>query len=354
MKIGILTWYFGNNYGARAHTFALRNVVVEMGYECEFINYIPHKGFIINILSNLNAGNPLKHPIRTFRCFIRCLKFKSALKLNPHGKRVKNGVEVDAIGYDAIIIGSDAVLNIHHPQFETIYYGDGIKKTPFFTYAPSCEYMKASEIIDDNLSKSISYAIALSARDEITKNVLARMTRKEVKKVLDPAFLYDFAEIEQPLKEDKYLLVYSFSDWNDYSQAIRKYADEKNLKIISIGRYCSWADKSYDAISFYKWLGSFKHAEVVFTDSFHGAVFSVKNRKQMIPVARSDKRYKIQDLMNNIGVSEFNFYAGEPVTDYLEINKINYDRAAEIIEKEVCDSLLFLQESLCSAEKGYK
>ena len=39
MKIGILTWYFGINYGARAHSLALYQTVRNLGYDCEFIQY---------------------------------------------------------------------------------------------------------------------------------------------------------------------------------------------------------------------------------------------------------------------------------------------------------------------------
>ena len=351
MKIGILTWFFGNNYGARAHTYALRNVICKLGYECEFVNFIPKKGFLINILTNINAGNPVKHPIRTFRCLIRCVKFSIDKKLNPFGKKVFDGKELDLLGYDAIVIGSDAVLNIHHPQFETIYYGDGIEKTPFITYAPSSEYMKEGEMPDSHLENHISNAYALSARDNITKSILEKMTGRDVKKVLDPAFLYDFSDISKRIKEDHYLLIYSFSDWNQYSEMIKQYAKSNNLKIVSVGRYCSWANKSYDVISFKQWIGSFENADVVFTDSFHGVVFSVKNHKQMIVTARKDKEYKIRDLMDTLSIDNFQFFKGESVNEYLAKNRINYNFVSVSLEKMIKESLDYLKKSLYGACK---
>lgn len=98
---------------------------------------------------------------------------------------------------------------------------------------------------------------------------------------MDPTFLYDYKEYEHSLPVDKYILVYSFSEWKNYGAKVREYAKEHDLKIVSIGRKICWADKSYDIIGLEEWLGAFASAELVITDSFHGTVFALKNKKSL-------------------------------------------------------------------------
>lgn len=43
MKVGILTWYRGANYGARAQSYALQQILKGMGYEVYMIDYRPKK-----------------------------------------------------------------------------------------------------------------------------------------------------------------------------------------------------------------------------------------------------------------------------------------------------------------------
>lgn len=64
MKIGILTWYFGINYGARAHSLALYQTVRNLGYDCEFIQYTSSntikKSFIHVQLLNIDINIQFK------------------------------------------------------------------------------------------------------------------------------------------------------------------------------------------------------------------------------------------------------------------------------------------------------
>ena len=350
MKIAILTWFFGNNYGARAHTYALRNTIEQMGHTCEFINFVPKDAWKINLLTNINCTQPRLHPYLVAKCLLRCARFWYAKRLNVHGKKVNSAAELDDLHYDAVVLGSDAILNIHHPLFDGIYYGYGIKRTPYFFYAPSCEYMSSDNPKTRIYEESVKKAVMRSARDNHTKIIMDSLSGEENRLVLDPTLLWDFRDISKPLPEDKYLLVYSFSDWAEYSEPIRKYAQENGMRIISVGRYCSWADKTYDAASFQQWLGAFEKAAVVFTDSYHGTIFAVKNKKPLIITARDDKQYKINDFLSQLNLEDLPFYDGEDVEKYLSKASIDYAQVAARLETEVSKSKQYLHDVLQQIE----
>ena len=81
------------------------------------------------------------------------------------------------------------------------------------------------------------------------------------------------------------------------------------------------------------------------TDSFHGTIFSIKNRKQIILCGRKDKRAKIDSLLNQIGIL-VEVYEGENVDQYLTKNKIDYTEKQPVIDREIEKSLNYLIDAL--------
>ncbi len=346
MKIGLLTWFFAGNYGAIAHTYALRETLLELGCECEFINFVPKNSFSVLFHSNANCGDARRHPVLLFRCLLRCLRFIKSTRRNTHGRKVKNGFDVDKLQYDLVVLGSDAIFNTHHPLFNPIYYGVGIKETPLMTYAPSCEFMSVDELLDDSYCESIKKTVGLSARDRLTKIIIDKSTGRKAQLVLDPTLLYEFRKHTNSLLKGKYILIYTFSPWDEYSISIRDYARKNHRKIVSVGRFCRWADISFDAASFDQWLTLFEHTDLVLTDSFHGTIFAIKNTKKLVVLSRSDKANKIRDFLDTCGLYSFKFYNGENLETYLETNIIPYRMVNDRIGKAREESVNYLKKNI--------
>lgn len=89
------------------------------------------------------------------------------------------------------------------------------------------------------------------------------------------------------------MLVYAFSSWDEYCLPIIKYAKEHKLKILCLGQELKWADKSVENATFEEWITAFRHADCVVTDSFHGTVFSLKNKNKLFSVEEMIKKQKL-------------------------------------------------------------
>lgn len=347
MKIGILTWYYGNNYGAKAHSFALQEVLKEMGHEVLMIRYSTKRSDKKNILMNLNTPNIKFHPCILAQCLNRCRKFDQWTKEHYSvSQRVFSGGEIDRLGCDAIIIGSDEVFNYRHPFFSELYYGVGIE-TPAITYAVSSGQASEEERFDKTVIASLEKIRSLSVRDYHTKKLLENNVSKDVSVVLDPTLLYDFQIEKKPAGGDigDYLLIYSFDPWDSHQKVISDYAASHHLKTVSVGRNSTWADVSFTDASVQEWLWLFKHASCVFTDSYHGSIFSIKNRKQFIVVSRHDKINKIEDLFTQLGIEKTFYREGMSLEEYLRAS-IDYDCVYKTIEAEKAKSLEYLKASL--------
>lgn len=345
MRIGILTWFSAYNYGARAQAHALLHVLCEMGYQCEFINFEP-KGFKkYSRKGNLNCWYPYRRWIKALRCYIRCYKYEKDLRNVPCSKKVEDAAQIDDLGYDLLVIGSDSILNMNHEMFHPVYYGVGIKRTPYIFYAPSCESMMESELLSPLLKEGIYNAKAISVRDSNSKKIIEKNTGICAEVLLDPTFLYEYTA-EKQFKYRDYILLYSFSNWGRYSGEIRRYAKENKLKIISLGRYCPWADISLDMCSVRQWIQAYNEAQIVVTDSFHGTVFAIKNRKQLVVLARDDKKTKIREMLKTCGVLHNTFYEGGNLQQYLKENRINYNEVYQVLDVLKKDSLNYLKTNI--------
>lgn len=345
MRVGILTWYYAANYGAKAHSLGLQKKVIELGHECELIDYKPKGMKVLNYKMSMGREYSGGNILNSIRGFQRCRKFIRGNSRYITSKTVHSAKEIDQLGYDLIILGSDEVFNLEHPLFDPIYYGVGLK-TVCMTYAPSSGQCNEDMDITDEMKKSLMRMVSISARDMHTKSLIQHNVKKNVDLVVDPTFLYDYKEYEHSLPVDKYILVYSFSEWKNYGAKVREYAKEYDLKIVSIGRKICWADKSYDIIGLEEWLGAFASAELVITDSFHGTVFALKNKKEFVIMGREDKLNKINDLMELFELNRKFYFGKESIDSYLS-EKLDYSAIEEKIKELSDESVQYLKEAFC-------
>ena len=347
MKVGILTWFFAYNYGARAHSYALQKILEKKGYDGELIDYRPANNFKIQLRSTINFENPLLHPIMVSKGAEKIINFEKDLKIYKRSQRVKEASLIDSMNYDVIIVGSDEILNYVHPLHDPIYFGVGLIKTKHFFYAPSCGQANVSVLNDEKRRNALKDFCAFSARDRHTKELLDMNTGCNAKIVLDPTLLYDFTDIKDlNWNENNYILVYSFENLENYKEAISTYAKIHQLKIVCIGSDSSFADISYPSATFETWIEAFRHASLVVTDSFHGTVFAIKNKVRFVICSRPDKINKIKDLFEILDI-EIPFYDNKLSFDeYLEKVTFDYEKVHLKIQEQAIESIKFITETL--------
>lgn len=342
-RIGIMTWYYGANYGALAQSIALYNAIKNQGYDCVFINYKPK-----NYLKTLRYANLPKrrelYKLNRVINGIKKIKNLSTTKYFSVTSKVKSADDINSLGLDKIVFGSDAIFNIKHAMCDPLFYGVGIT-SPKVTYSPSCEYLDPEYNLPDEYKHSLCEMDNISVRDVNTYNLVERNTGIKPQITLDPTFLYDFSGIGESVCKDKYMLMYSFSAWNEYSQEVTAYAKRNNLKIVCLGQKVNWADISIENATFEQWVEAFRKANIVMTDSFHGTIFSLKNNKQIILCGRNDKLSKINSLLAQLGAS-IEIYNGRMIEDYLSHNIIDYDKTNGLMASEVDRSLNYLVNAL--------
>ena len=357
MKIGIITFHHTTNYGATLQAYALSRALELWGNTVEIIDYRP-KGAVSfyarQLLPIRNKrlewnGDFYKHIAKAFRM----RKFlHSALNLSQLKCYSQSGLSeiFKTSNYDAVITGSDQVwcLDTRFRQFDPSYFlnffraSDGCLKV---SYAPSVGETKSFREKRDTIRSLLKEFDYVSVRDRHSASVIQKECGIASRKVLDPTFLVNYDDVLTPPRiENKYLLVYNHKKLgNVQKEAIQHIAKTKTLKVISIGDVWDIADHNFVSVSPKEWIGYFKYATYVFTNTFHGTIFSLLFRKDFTVYLEQGKRNKIFDLLSPLNLED------RIITDFTECSQINssaveYDPVYKRLNPQIDDSKDFLAQ----------
>lgn len=376
-KIGILTFHYSNNYGGVLQAEALYKTIVSLGYQAEIINYIPTSYKPQNILRNLGKRRilyELKTPLNFFKKIRIMNKYNKNITHKFNEYRQKNmklskQVNEDSLysilnNYSKIIVGSDQVWN---PSQRTspIYFLDFKDKYSGYKYSYAAD--STISTIDKNdkerIENSLSEFKSISVRNEHSKDFVEALLNKTPLIVSDPTLLYDFGSKKDnsvdTLENIKtsYILVYTLGEEivGTNFEAIRmiknKYPNYKVYSIKSTSRSFDLdtvSDKVFYDLDPSEWINLIKNASFMFTDSFHGVLFSLKYQIPFLSYYTEElrasrfidlsKRYKIDTFIVQ-NVSEIGKKKSIEFTP--DFNDIH-----EIIDKQNALSIDFLKDNL--------
>lgn len=292
MKIGILTFHYAYNFGAVWQCYGLQQTLNRLGYnEVEILNVVPHKWhwFLMGIplkISFQNIGKGLQKFMHWRECKEQFDIFRSKyIKCSPPFSMSEIGCFTQK--YDVIIVGSDQVWALSQRK-DFLYF---LNWNPTFrgkriAYAPCC----ATDIIDEKyvtvLQKALDNFDYLSARNICTQKFVYNLINKKVPLVPDPTILANYKSfIKKANNEKPYILNFVLGQdiLGGNSKAIQILQTlHPECKVISVVVPKSnpiipiLGDEIRYNVSPIEWLNLIAHAKLVYTDSFHCTIFSMK------------------------------------------------------------------------------
>lgn len=303
-----LDGYF--NYGNVLQRYALCHILDKFGGTVDSIWCQPE----VTIFSHLlNKYSWMEHD-RSFKLAIKLLlNWKGITSTMLHGynaweasrvaliksfleKHVSIKYNVDfsniADSYDYFIVGSDQVWNPYFADFEKMFIKFA-PKSKSISYAASISCPRIPNQYRESFIDGINHMMALSVREQAGAELIKKMTGREAEVLVDPTMLVSAGEwrsiSRKPMyinDKEKLLVTYFLGDRPD--ELISRLAKEYNLKIINI-----LDKKIFDhyVISPEEWLWLMDHAKLVYTDSFHGTVFSILFNTPFVVSNRRDIGY---------------------------------------------------------------
>lgn len=361
MKIGLLTFHSAHNYGAVLQAYATQEIIKELGYKIEVIQYNPdylikqrifplskHTPFVIKL--KVIAEGLLTFASRLSRKNKFEKFIKNRLQLSPkkyHSLPFKKNED-----YDYYIMGSDQIWNIMLTKgFDNIYLGNfstklGAKK---IAYAASMSHYNLTSLQKKEFSNFLKNFSKISVREKELEELLSSEYNTQSTVVLDPTFLINSEKWSKiavkPNVSRKYVLLYSIDLRDDAFRIAKRIANEIDAELIELTMSVTrkvFANK-YQTVSPEDFVGLFKHAEFVVTSSFHGTAFSVIFNKPFYSIANgSDKDSRQKTILENLGLIE-RFISRDSSPN---VKELDYTLPNTYLEKMRESSVEFLKENL--------
>ncbi|MEG1988020.1 MAG: polysaccharide pyruvyl transferase family protein [Oscillibacter sp.] len=364
MKTGLVTFYHIHHYGAFLQAYATERAVESLGSACEIVDYYVNQN---NALFRKPTGlgsaaadahtalhyGPLKTRQERFEEFAR-----TRLVISPrHYEKFSEMGEAGA-DYDVILSGSDQIWNpkiFPDGQFDPVFFGAFADKRKI-AYAPSFGIPHIPESLEGKLREYLAAFSHLSVRERQGQRIVREVTGAEVPVVLDPTLLLsrqDWSAIaaDTPRPAGGYILCYCISKPGALEPYIRRLAEETGLPVVQLcgvrQRVHPKAQCVLDAGPA-EFLGWFRGASYVCTNSFHGTVFAAQFGKPFFTAVApaemaAPEQSRTFSLLTTLGLTERIIGKG----DTADLGDgIDYDAVERRLTEARRDSLTYLQDAL--------
>lgn len=343
MKIGVMTFFRVNNFGAVLQAWALQKVLMKEGYLVETIDYEctylekPYR------LRNIKERGILSYCMSLFGYLTRVprkKKFNEFIRGNLQLSETyySSNIEKANDNYDFFIAGSDQIWNISATNCDVAYFlnfvTDSRKKG---TYAASFGKDTFDKKIKQTVEKYLLDFRYLYVRENSARQMLDSLTKRNSDVVLDPTMLLDREAYEQlfvPIKQDrKYVLVYQQNITKSAIECASRIAKKNKLEVICIpfpiGKIVLAKCKTNYSPG--EWLWLIDNAECVVTDSFHGMVFSIIFNKSFylaVPQVGKTISGRMTELLGMLSLED------RIISETMNEDEIDYGRINTLIEKK--------------------
>ena len=313
MKIGLITYHFPLNYGAVLQAWALCQVLVSLGHDVKIINYQPESHIKRYNWSWKRLGVNGQN-VRYLRLSKKFSEFRDTHLKTTKLYRTSDELKADPPNVEAFICGSDQIWNQATFGENTPYFLDFAPRSAYrISYAPSFGKSQIDEHYKPKLTQLLDNITSISVREKSGCNIIKELCGRESTCVLDPTLLLnDYSKIiSQVPYSGKYILVKGMQHTPLFDKIISYTSNKTGLPVVYLYsmsvKFWKYLNKTRVYPDPSRYLGYFKNAEYVITDSFHGTAFSLIFGRRFIPISLStdpEKNTSVRmiDLLDSIGL----------------------------------------------------
>ena len=379
MKVGILTLPQNTNYGGLIQAYALQTVLKRMGHEAwivkrEYGDYSFFK-FYYTVAKELINKYILKKPLfvvlskREKKRIEAVRMFYVQEFINKHIQPCTEACNSSAklkagmvkYHFDAYIVGSDQVWRRWYAtdSLYDFFLGFVGKNEPArrISYAASfgVDHWEFSEEQTETCSRLIRLFDAVSVREQSGIQLCKKHLGVNATQELDPTLLLDQSDYEnliadQP-KEERQLLTYILDDTEDKKRVVCELASFFRYEVFSVNNpketdgSAALDDRKAYAVE--RWLGGFRDAQFVITDSFHACIFSVLFKKPFLVYANANRGLtRFNSLLTLLGLEDRIIFSSNDITGEKLEKDIDWNPVYDRLEREKAKSYAFLKQAL--------
>lgn len=375
MRFGLLTIHAAVNFGSALQAAAFLNYMQKLCPEdsVELIDYRPavimdpysvhpgkNWGSAKQITRYLLSWRERKERNRVFERF-----FEKYFVLSDAVYREEEELEKDSCRWDAVLLGSDQIWNPQIVGYGKAFFLSFCRDVFRASFAGSFGTTNIPETYRKELISELKNFEMVSVREPSAKTLLKEMEdygEKEIAVVSDPVFLLseeEWTEIEKRPKQipKEYIAVYTVQRNSALENLVKKIGERYHLPVIDLGLrtrksdYLGQHSASYGPEEFVYLI---HHAQLVFTNSFHGTAFGTIFRKKCISMLHKERGTRLKELAELSGRTVYIVPEQITVNELQTILSKEIDNDYSKLDKRIAQSKEFLTEAVRRAHETYR
>jgi SepF-like predicted cell division protein (DUF552 family) len=247
-----------------------------------------------------------------------------------------------------------------------IYFCKTISKKRRIAYAPSFGVESIPDRVKDKYKELLGEINFLSVRESSGARIIKELIDRDSPVVVDPTLLLSEDDWSQLIgnelndyslyKERKYVVCYFLGEHKKDIKKINDYYMQKNIVVLNISQH--YNKKYSNVIDIYPGIEEFlyliKNSLAVFTDSYHGTMFSVVYNRDFYSFKRNDTTVnlntRIESFLTIINHQER--FINHLTEKHLLNIGLNYEHINRLICEWKTKSLSFLRDSFLEIAKA--
>lgn len=347
MKAEIITITGETNYGNRLQNYAVEQVLFKLGVDAVTYNACP---IGLDALK-FELKRIIKYIIKR-GSYCRDSRFYGFNKFNRKYIHCVKNHQQDA---DYAVCGSDQIWNF---KWDTIwekrdlYFARFAPPEKRIAYSASISCDEIEPKYREDFIKGVSEMKCISVREQKGADLIYELAGRKVGVTVDPTIMLSRSEwmkiAKKPRcvnKKSKYILTYFLGGIDgidsDIQSFIDRVAERYDLEIIDLYHEWTNVDKIKNIHHFrfspdeFVWLAA--NCEIMFTDSFHGSIFSIIMDKPFRCFERVENivgsmNSRMEQLFGEIGISDW--CTGNTAENVENIFYKNYNNVSSVWSKD--------------------
>lgn len=380
MRIGVVT-FWKNNYGSTLQAYATKYYLTNLGYEVNILNErytgvyrylhfiskniqkafytLRHKGAVkyhCNLRKNKNqdSGGLTKESSKAIDHFIRRY-------LNPYECSYKKLKEYAWNDLTALVFaGSDQIWNCSKGIVSPYYFLKFVPKYKRVALSASFGSGNVPTFLKKEIGKAIKEFSKISVRENDGVEIVKELSQKTVLRLADPTILLTGNEWRSfagniSTYDSPYVLIHFIDNPSDLARkAILEMCKSKKCQVVCLG----YKHDFYNEISHSifvdggpeEYISLIDHADIVLTDSFHSAMFSINLESNFIVFKRQyslgiDQSSRLSNML------KFYDYENHFITDESQLDslkELTIHDVTSLLENERNELIRYINASLPS------
>ena len=368
--IGILTFYWADDYGALLQCYALKTYMSRFD-NTAVIPYYPKNLRYRYRLLKYSRSDKMRKKIRMIVHQLRTKEFYSRLAaklrmahfrrrfLTADFRKLDSARSIPAYrpGISAYIVGSDQVWNpeitegLQEGYFCAFPKPEGVR---FIAYAASIGSERLDVAYDARIARYFENFDAVSVREGTSASYIEKLYGREPETVVDPVFLLEKKDWEQLLKnkdlsKKNYIAVYDTEYNEEMAHYIASLREKLRLPVLVLRaekRYYDWGGQEEYArgcgpLEFLEYL---YHAAYVVTNSFHGTAMSIIFHKSFAAFPHSKRNARLEWLLHAAGLESL---LAHSMPEWVEgMEKVDWHQVDKALQEEIERSRSFIRKEI--------